>query len=160
MGAHAEFARPGPRPPLVEAEPLGQSARSAHAPDLIYFGASERAMSPRKQIVERYAECFSHQDWSGLGACLTEDAERLEAGQATPVRGRAEIERDMRPGPNVLGLRMKVARMIEEGDVVVAEGTVQISLSDGKPLEVVFSNHFEFQGDKIRRVTSYSAVQA
>ncbi len=119
----------------------------------------ERVVSDLKDMVEDYAARFSRQDWPGLVSLMTEDAERREAGVPGSIRGRKDIERDMAPSPDISSMRMEVARMVEEGSLVVAEGSVRLTKRDGGVIHVLFCNLFEFQGKKIRRVTSYSAVE-
>ena len=116
-------------------------------------------MSDHKDVVEDYATRFSRQDWPGLVALMTEDAERREAGVPGSIRGRKDIERDMAPSADISSMRMEVTRMVEEGSFVVAEGSVRLTKRDGATIHVVFCNLFEFQGRRIRRVTSYSAVE-
>jgi ketosteroid isomerase-like protein len=50
---------------------------------------------------------------------------------------------------------IEVARMVEENDVVVAEGTVRCARRDGGLLDAVFCDIFEMEAAKIRRLTSY-----
>ena len=45
--------------------------------------------------------------------------------------------------------------MVEEGDVVVAEGTVRAMKSDGGLLNAVFCDVFLMRETRIRRLTSY-----
>ena len=48
-----------------------------------------------------------------------------------------------------------ITRVVEENDVVVAEGAVQALRSDGELLDAVFCDVFEMVGGKIRRLISY-----
>ncbi len=115
-------------------------------------------MSPKKSSVESYFACFNRQDWAGMLPLLTDDIERWEPGTPQPTRGKKEFEENMRPGPDVVGLRSQVARMTEEGNVVVAEGKVWVSPKDSKTINVDFCTIFEFEGSKVRRITAFSAV--
>lgn len=45
--------------------------------------------------------------------------------------------------------------MTEEGDVVVAEGSVRSARRDGGVLNAVFCDVFEMRNARIRHVTSY-----
>jgi uncharacterized protein len=45
--------------------------------------------------------------------------------------------------------------MIEEGDVVVAEGSVRTHKRDGDALSLRFCDVFVMEAGKIRRLTSY-----
>ncbi len=109
-------------------------------------------------MVEAYFDCFSHQDWARMLPLVTDDVERWEVGEPHRSQGKAEFERDIRAGPDVVELHGDVARMTEEGGVVVAEGTVRVSLKDGKTIRVQICNVFEFEGEKIRRITSFGVV--
>ena len=115
-------------------------------------------MTQKKGVVESYFACFNRLDWHALTSLVTDDIERWEPGAPGPVRGKKELEEGMRPGPDVTELHADVARTIEEGDVAVAEGKVRISLKDGKKINVQFCTIFEFERDKIRRITAFSAV--
>jgi ketosteroid isomerase-like protein len=48
-----------------------------------------------------------------------------------------------------------VTRMIEENDVVVAEGSVRVEKSAGGFLNAVFCDVFEMRGGRIRRLITY-----
>jgi ketosteroid isomerase-like protein len=45
--------------------------------------------------------------------------------------------------------------MVEENDVVIAEGTVRVAWKSGGFLEAVFCDAFEMEDGKIRRLTTY-----
>jgi ketosteroid isomerase-like protein len=48
-----------------------------------------------------------------------------------------------------------VTRLVEENDVVVAEGTVRANRTDGTAVNLVFCDVFEMRHGKIRRLVSY-----
>ena len=50
-----------------------------------------------------------------------------------------------------------VTRMVEEDDVVVAEGTVKHQKKDGSLLNAVFCDVFAIRDARIMRLTSYLA---
>ena len=50
---------------------------------------------------------------------------------------------------------IRVSRLVDEGGVVVAEGSVRCARAAGGFLNVVFCDVFEMQESKIRRLTSY-----
>ena len=50
---------------------------------------------------------------------------------------------------------VKITRMIEENDVVVAEGTVRVAWKGGGFLDAVFCDAFEMENTKIKRLTTY-----
>jgi ketosteroid isomerase-like protein len=115
-------------------------------------------MTARKQVIERWAECFAAQDWKAMLDLFTDDVERWEVGAVNRTHGKAEFEKEVLPGPDVVRLGMKVDRTIEEGNVVVAEGLAHIFKKDGGKIDVQFCDVFEFEGNKVRRITAYGAV--
>jgi ketosteroid isomerase-like protein len=115
-------------------------------------------MTPRKKVVERWAECFAHQDWKAMLDLFTDDVERWEVGAVKRTHGKVEFEKEVLPGPEVVRLGMRVDRTIEEGNVVVADGLAQIFKKDGARIDVQFCDIFEFEGEKVRRITAYGAV--
>lgn len=50
---------------------------------------------------------------------------------------------------------IKVTRLIEEGNAVVAEGTVYAKMKDGSSLNAVFCDVFHFANGKISKLSSY-----
>lgn len=48
-----------------------------------------------------------------------------------------------------------ITRLIEEGDIVVAEGSVKAKLKGGHLIDAVFCDVFHFRDDKICKLTSY-----
>jgi len=111
-------------------------------------------MSENKQTVQNYMDAFARSDHAGVLSCLTDDVEWIIPG-AVHLKGKAafdgEIENDAFVGRPTIG----VTRMMEEGGVVVAEGTVQCARRDGGILDAVFCDVFEMQGARIRRLISY-----
>ena len=51
--------------------------------------------------------------------------------------------------------RITVTRLIEENDIVVAEGTVEARKRGGEPLNLRFCDVFTMQAGKIRHLVSY-----
>ena len=115
-------------------------------------------MTPRKQVIERWAECFAHQDWKAMLELFTDDVERWEVGSEKRTHGKVEFENEVLPGPDVVRLGIQVSRTVEEGNVVVAEGLAQIFKKDGVRIDVQYCDIFEFEGEKVRRITAYGAV--
>lgn len=61
------------------------------------------------------------------------------------------IESDETPGlPEI-----QIARLVEEGDVVVAEGAVQTDLRSGGRIDALFCDVFHFRGERICRLVTY-----
>lgn len=115
-------------------------------------------MTPKKKVIERWSECFAQQNWKGMLELFTEDIERWEVGAPARTHGKSAFEKEVLPGPEVARLGMKVDRVIEEGNLVVADGLAHVYKKDGTTVAVQFCDVFEFEGDKIRKITAYGAV--
>jgi ketosteroid isomerase-like protein len=113
-------------------------------------------MSPNKNLVETY---LASSDRSTVAHLLAEDVEWVEWADGVPptgarTRGRAAFIQNFGSDE----LRTQVSRMIEEGDTVVAEGSVTVHKKEGTILSVRFCNLFELERGKIKRLTSYGAL--
>jgi ketosteroid isomerase-like protein len=111
-------------------------------------------LSPNKQVVERYMEGFRRTDRPAILSCLADDVEWILPG-AFHLRGKAEfdahiVDPDALPNPAIT-----VTRLIEEGEIVVAEGTVRAGRKDGSVVDLVFCDVFELRGGLIGKLTSY-----
>ena len=114
-------------------------------------------MSTNKAMVERYIEGFRRTDRPAILSCLTDDVEWILPG-AFHLRGKAEfdahiVDPDALPHPAIT-----VTRLVEEGEVVVAEGKVRAGRKDGTVVDLVFCDVFEMVGGRIRKLTSYLMV--
>lgn len=111
-------------------------------------------MSANKETVQRYMDAYSRWDHAGILACLAEDVEWVCPG-AFHLTGKkafdSEIEGQGAAGPP----EIVVTRLVEEGDVVVAEGSVRNALKDGGVLSLVYCDVFVMQEGLIRHLTSY-----
>jgi uncharacterized protein len=87
-------------------------------------------------------------------ACLTDDVAwamppHFELSGRTAFDG--AIENDATPGlPDI-----QLTRLVEEGDIVVAEGSVQAALKAGGRIDALFCDVFQFRDDKICRLVTY-----
>ena len=111
-------------------------------------------MSPNKETVQRYMDAFGRSDHAAVLSCLTDDVEWLIPGMFH-VTGKDAFDREIENDAFVGSPTIDVTRMIEEGDVVVAEGTVRSARREGEPLHVVFCDVFLMRDARIRHLTSY-----
>ena len=111
-------------------------------------------MSANKAAVQAYMAAFHRGDRAAVLACLTDDVVWDLPGAFHRVGKKAfegEIRNDAFQGdPDI-----QVSRMIEERDVVVAEGTVRTQKKEGEFLNLAFCDVFEMRSGKIRRLVSY-----
>jgi uncharacterized protein len=117
-------------------------------------GVETSGTSDRKRVVERYIEGFRAGDREVILRCLTDDVSWAMPPYFS-LSGIAAfedaIENDASPGPPDIQL----TRLVEEGDVVVAEGAVQAPLKVGGRIDALFCDVFQFRDDKICRLVTY-----
>ena len=112
------------------------------------------AATTNQQTVERYMEGFRRTDRAMILSCLTQDVEWFIPG-TFHVHGHEAyaghiLDEGFAPHPEI-----RVTRMVESGDIVVAEGQVRAGRTDGMFFDLVFCDVFEMRGGKIRKLTSY-----
>ena len=114
-------------------------------------------MTPNQKTVELYMDGFRHTNHPEVLSCLTDDVEWIVPG-IFHVRGKDEfakhiVDEGFAGHPEII-----VSRLLEDEDVVVAEGSVRAPRADGTALNLVFCDVFDMRHNKIRRLTSYLVV--
>ena len=112
------------------------------------------ALSKNKQTVQKYMDAFGKTDHAAILSCLTDDIEWFIPG-GFRITGKAAFDKEIENDAFVGSPIIKVTRMIEEEDVVVAEGSVRTTRKDGVVLNLLFCDVFEMREGKIKRLTSY-----
>lgn len=111
-------------------------------------------MTRNRQTVERYMDAFARLDHNAVLECLTDDVEWVLPG-AYHHRGKAafdrEIENDAFEGVPLI----RVDRVLDAGDVVVAEGRVRANPRGGGHVHLAFVDVFDMRDGLIRRLVSY-----
>lgn len=111
-------------------------------------------MSENKATVEKYMDGFRVSDHELVLSCLTDDVVWDMPGFFHLVGKEAfdkEIENDAFVGRPAIA----ITRVMEENDVVVAEGAVRSQRRDGGILNAVFCDVFIMRSGKIAQLTSY-----
>ena len=111
-------------------------------------------MSPNKETIQKYMHAFARSDHAEVLSCLTDDVEWVIPG-AFHIKGKDAFDKEIENDAFVGSPTISVSRLIEEDDVVVAEGIVRSARKDGGMLNAVFCDVFVMQNAKIRRLTSY-----
>ena len=111
-------------------------------------------MSENKRTVDRYMAAFRVSDHAEILSCLTDDVE-WEIPGMFHSRDKAAFDKEIENEAFVGRPDIAVSRLIEEGDVVVAEGSVRAQKWDGGTLSLRFCDVFVMQAGKIKRLTSY-----
>ena len=113
-------------------------------------------MTENKRIVEKYMDGFRESDHEKVLSCLTDDVE-WEMPGAFHLVGKAAFDKEIENDAFVGKPTITIVRMIEESDVVVAEGRVQAKKRGGGMLNAVFCDVFLMKKEKIRRLITYLA---
>lgn len=111
-------------------------------------------MSRNKHTVEVYMDGFRRSDHAMVLSCLTDDVVWVIPG-FVHLEGKAAFDSEIENPAFVGSPKIEISRVIEEDDVVVAEGEVRAQKATGEAFGAVFCDVFEMQGGKIRRLTSY-----
>jgi len=111
-------------------------------------------MTENKKMVDRYMDGFRRTDHEQILSCLTDDVE-WEIPGAFHARGKEAFDQHIESDAFVGSPAITVTRLIEENDVVVAEGSVRTQRKDGTVLNLVFCDVFEMKRGRIRRLISY-----
>ena len=111
-------------------------------------------MTPNKRTVEKYLDGFRRSDHRAILSCLTDDVEWRIPG-AFHARGKEAFDKEIENEGFVGSPAITLTRLVEEDDIVVAEGSVRTQRRDGAFLDLAFCDVFEMRGGKIERLTSY-----
>ena len=113
-------------------------------------------MSDNKRTIEKYINGFNRTDHAQILDCLTDDVEWIIPG-FFHVSGKDAFDREIENDAFVGSPTIKIVRLTEENDVVVAEGSVRSARKDGGILNAVFCDVFEMRNAKIQRLTTFLA---
>ena len=113
-------------------------------------------MTENKKTVERYLDGFNRSDHQQILSCLTEDVE-WEMPGAFHLVGKHDFDKEIENDAFVGSPTITVTRVVEENDVVVAEGQVRAKRKDGGVLNAVFCDVFVMTNARIKRLTTYLA---
>jgi uncharacterized protein len=111
-------------------------------------------MTKNKRTIEKYMDGFRRSDHAQILSCLTDDVEWRIPGQVHLV-GKEAFDREIENPAFEGSPAITIERVIEEDDVVVAEGAVQARKRGGHMLHLVFCDVFVMQDGKIKQLTSY-----
>jgi hypothetical protein len=118
-------------------------------------------MSANKAAVERYFAAFTQADPAGILELLAEDVvweiPLTQLGSGHAVGKDAFVAEALKAPPGTVAT---ITRLVEENDIVVAEGTVTTRTPDGAPFTLLFCDLFHLRDGKIARLTSYLALPA
>jgi ketosteroid isomerase-like protein len=111
-------------------------------------------MTANKTTVERYLDGFRASNYAQILSCLTDDV-HWEIPGFFHVVGQDAFDKEIENDAFVGSPAITVIRMVEENDVVIAEGSVRATRKDGGVLSAVFCDVFVMENAKIKWLTSY-----
>lgn len=111
-------------------------------------------MSENKKVVEKYMDGFNKSDHKQILSCLTEDVEWILPG-VFHLNGKEEFDKEIE-NPAFEGRpEIITTRMIEENNIVIAEGTVRAKKENAEYINLVFCDVFVMKDGLIQKLTSY-----
>ena len=111
-------------------------------------------MSENKKIIEKYMEGFRESDHEKILSCLS-DAIIWEMPGVYKHIGKEEFDKEIENENFVGKPKIQIKRLVEEDNVVIAEGSVQGEMTNGNKLDAVFCDVFLMENGKIKKLTSY-----
>jgi ketosteroid isomerase-like protein len=101
----------------------------------------ENAVSRNKQTVERYIDGFTKLDRAQILSCLTDDIEWTVFGAYRVSGKKAYDEHITEPGFSSPP-KLRIVRLVEEDDVVMAELSGEVRRDDGELLRMAMGEVF------------------
>jgi uncharacterized protein len=114
----------------------------------------ERTLTENKRTIEKYMAGFRATDHAAILSCLTDDVEWDIPGMFHS-KGKPAFDREIENEAFLGKPEITVTRLVEEADVVVAEGAVRTRRREGDVLDLRFCDVFVMHAGKIRHLTSY-----
>lgn len=111
-------------------------------------------MTLNKQTVNEYMEAFRVSDHERILACLTDDVVWEMPGIYQHV-GKEAFDKEIENDNFVGSPTIQIIKLVEENDIIIAEGAVQGNMKNGNILDAVFCDVFEMENGKIKKLTSY-----
>jgi ketosteroid isomerase-like protein len=106
-------------------------------------------MTENKRTIERYMQGFRSSNHAEILACLADDVEWVIPG-AFHIRGKEAFDKEIENEAFTGAPEIDIARLVEEDDVVIAEGTVRARRADGTILPLAMCDVFEMLDGRIR----------
>ena len=111
-------------------------------------------MSPNKELVRRYIDGFTKSDHEQILSCLTEDIEWTVFG-AFRLQGKEAYDNEIENPAFTGSPQIRIDRMVEEGDVVMAEMTLEARRATGEQMRAAMSEVFVMRDGAITERRAY-----
>ena len=107
-----------------------------------------------KKVVETFMEGYSTGNNAKILSCLTEDV-IFELVGFFNLKGKDQFDKELNNEAADGNPTITISQLIEEGDIVVAEGTVKCKLKNGGIMNALFCEIFHFDNGKVKKLTTY-----
>lgn len=97
---------------------------------------------------------FNKTDHAQILSCLTDDV-RWDIPGMFNVSGKEAFDKAIENDAFIGNPVIQVTRLVEENDIVVAEGTVRTQKKSGEFMDLVFCDVFVMNKGKIKQLISY-----
>lgn len=111
-------------------------------------------MTENKKTVEKYIEGFNQGDHKKILECLTDEVVWVMPGFIN-LKGKEAFDKEIENDAFTGKPEIKLLRMTEENNIVIAEGTVKAHFKNGGILNAVFCDVFEMNNGKINKLSTY-----
>ena len=133
---------------------VGSGERDLKRVMVLHIEPGVSKVTENKKTVSKYLEGFNKSDHEQILSCLTEDVE-WEMPGAFHLFGKTAFDKEIENDAFVGSPTITITRMIEENDVVVAEGRVRVKRKGGGFLNAVFCDVFILTNARIKLLTTY-----
>ena len=106
-----------------------------------------------KKVVETYMEGYNTGDNAKILSCLAEDVIWEMAGFFN-LKGKDQFDNEINSGWEGNPV-ITISQLVEEGNIVVAEGAVKCKLKNGGFMDALFCEIFHFDNGKVKKLTTY-----
>ena len=107
-----------------------------------------------KKTVELYMEGFRQSDHEKILSCLADDVIWEMPGYFL-LKGKDEFDKEIENDAFEGRPEISLIRMIEENNIVIAEGAVRAKFKNGDWMDALFCDVFHFENGKIKQLTTY-----
>ena len=107
-----------------------------------------------KKVVETFMEGYNTGDNAKILSCLTEDVIWELVGFFN-LKGKDEFDKEINNDWGDGNPTITISQLVEEADIVVAEGTVKCKLKNGRYIDALFCEVFHFDNGKVKKLTTY-----
>lgn len=111
-------------------------------------------MTDNKKTVEKYMDGFNKSDHAQILSCLTDDVEWILPG-IFHLNGKEAFDKEIENPAFEDKPEIVVTRMVEENNIIIAEGTVRAKKRDDDFVNLVFCDVFVMKNRKIKQLISY-----